>query len=98
MWEFRRCELYQFIYVITTALSIFLDIVLICMFISAVLSWIIPDDEYPIVNLIHGFVELFVSPVRYVIDRLGLFQGFPLDMSFLITAILLSIIDALLVL
>jgi len=90
--------LYQFIYVITTALSIFLDIVLTCMFISAVLSWIIPDDEYPIVNLLNGFVELFVAPVRHVLERLGWFQGIPLDISFLITYILLSLISAFLVL
>ncbi|MBE6616536.1 MAG: hypothetical protein E7627_01120 [Ruminococcaceae bacterium] len=90
--------MYQFIYVITTALSIFLDIVLTCMFISAVLSWIIPDDEYPIVNLLNGFVELFVAPVRHVLERLGWFQGIPLDISFLITYILLSLISAFLVL
>jgi len=84
--------------VITTALSIFLDIVLTCMFISAVLSWIIPDDEYPIVNLLNGFVELFVAPVRHVLERLGWFQGIPLDISFLITYILLSLISAFLVL
>lgn len=90
--------MYQFIYVITTALSIFLDIVLTCMFISAVLSWIIPDGEYPIVNLLNGFVELFVAPVRHVLERLGWFQGIPLDISFLITYILLSLISAFLVL
>ena len=90
--------MYQFIYVITTALSIFLDIVLTCMLISAVLSWILPEGEYPLVDLIHGISDLFVAPVRYVLERLGWFQGFPLDMSFLITVILLNIISAFLVL
>lgn len=90
--------MYQFLYVLTASLAFLIDVVLFIMFVSAVLSWIIQDDEYPLVNAIHAVADLFTIPVRYVCDRFGWFQGFPIDMPFFITVILLSIISGFLVL
>jgi uncharacterized protein YggT (Ycf19 family) len=37
--------------------------------------------------------EPVIMPVRAVINRLGLFEGLPIDMSFLITFMLLSVLE-----
>jgi uncharacterized protein YggT (Ycf19 family) len=56
------------------------------------------DEEGPFLGILFAITEFFVAPVRAVCDRFGWFEGLPLDMSFFITAILLSVIRSFLVL
>ena len=89
----------QILYIITTAIHILLDVVMICMLLRAILSFImVGDEEGPLMGMLYAVTEFFVAPVRAVCDRFGWFEGLPLDMSFFITAILLSVIRSFLVL
>jgi len=91
--------LIQILYIITTAIRILLDVVMICMLLRAILSFImVGDEEGPLMGMLYAVTEFFVAPVRAVCDRFGWFEGLPLDMSFFITAILLSVIRSFLAL
>lgn len=86
-------------YIITTAVSFLLDAVMVCMLLRAILSFIlVGDEEGPLVGILFAITEFFVAPVRALCDRLGWFEGSPLDMSFFLTAILLSILRSFLML
>ena len=62
------------------ALVVILDI---CLFLRAILSWLPISDDNPILSFLHMVTEPVIFPFRWLFDRLGWFQGFPLDMPFL---------------
>ena len=63
------------------------------MFIRAIMSWIPGADENRFGDFLYAITEPFIVPVRAILDRIPLFQGFPLDMSFLFTYLLLSLLS-----
>ena len=88
------------VYVLVKFVTIFLDIVLIGMFVRAILSWFVQGGTGGFLGGLAGFLyvvtEPFIIPVRALFDKFGWFQGLPIDISFLITAMLLSLANTLL--
>lgn len=81
-------------YVLIRFVIIFLDVISIAMLVRAVLSWIrMGQGQGPVGNFVFVITEPFIMPIRALFDRLGWFQGSPLDMSFFITMMLLSLIN-----
>ncbi len=81
----------SFIYVFYRFFSIIFEIVSIAMLIRAVTSW------FPTVNrgskfmqLIYVVTEFFIAPVRSLMWKIPAVRTFPLDLSFLVTYILLG--------
>ena len=68
-----------------------LNVIQLAMLARAVLSWIMPDAEGGILNLIYGLTEPFVGFVRKILYRLNFGAEGPIDFAFLFTVILLSI-------
>lgn len=66
------------------------------MLLRAILSWFPIDEENWFVRLLYCLTEPVIMPIRALLERLGWFQDFPLDMSFFFTYILLSIVSMLL--
>lgn len=60
----------------------------------AILSWLPLDEDNPIENLLYNVTEPVIMPVRAICDHFGWFDGLPLDIPFLITALLIMIIGA----
>lgn len=87
-------------YVLVKFVTIFLDIVLIGMFVRAILSWFVQGGADGFIGGLAGFLfvvtEPFIMPLRALFNRFGWFQGLPIDMSFMITAMLLSLANLLL--
>ena len=81
------------LYVIMLSLLIFLYAADIAMLGRAVLSWFPEGGQSRIAAFLYVITEPFIMPVRGLCNRLGLFQGIPLDMPFLITALLLTLIS-----
>lgn len=73
-----------------------LGAVLFAMLIRAILSLIMMGEENRFSMLLFYFTEPFILPVRRILERLGLFQGTPIDVSFFLTTILLAMIQTLL--
>ena len=86
----------EFVYVFTSIVYYFLVALQFCMLIRAVLSWFPLDDDNKFLIFIESITEPVIFPIRALLDGLGLFANFPLDMSFLFAYILLSIVSGLL--
>ena len=86
----------QIAYVLTTTVRILLIALQLLMLGRAILSWLPLEEENPVENFLFSLTEPVFAPVRALIDRFGWFEGLPIDMSFFITFILLSVLTAIL--
>ena len=83
-------------YVVIRLAVTLISVLQLAMFVRAILSWIPGADENKLGDFLYAVTEPFIVPVRAILDRIPLFQGFPMDMSFFFTFILLSILSSLL--
>lgn len=88
--------MYQVLYVISATVRYLITAIQFLMFARAILSWLPLDDDNPIENFLYAVTEPVILPVRTVIERFGWFEGMPIDMSFFITFLLLSILEMIL--
>lgn len=85
------------VYILIKFVVIFLDVILMAMLVRAVMSWFVNGENgSPILNFLYVITEPLIVPVRLICQRFGWFQGTPIDMSFLITTMILSLISLLL--
>jgi YggT family protein len=70
----------------------FLDM---AMLLRAILSWLPIDDDHPVLNIVYMITEPFIYPIRSLLHRFELFRSLPIDVSFMITAMLIVIASAL---
>ncbi len=68
----------------------------LCMLIRAILSWFPISDDNPILNFVYMVTEPVVAPVRRLFERLNWFQNLPIDISFLVAYLLLTLVSSLL--
>lgn len=83
-------------YVIIRVAVILIWVLQGAMFIRAIMSWIPGLDENKFGDFLYALTEPVIMPVRALLDRIPLFQGLPIDMSFLFTYLLLSLLSMLL--
>ena len=88
--------MYQVYYVLSATVSYLMTAVQFLMFARAILSWLPIDEDNPIVYFLYAVTEPVIMPVRAVIEKFGWFEGMPIDMSFFITFLLLSVLDVIL--
>lgn len=88
--------MYQVLYVISSTVRFIIVAIELLMMARAIISWLPIDEDHPIVTFLYTVTEPVIMPVRSLIDYFGWFQGMPFDMSFLITFILLSILEMIL--
>lgn len=77
------------------ALSL-IELISLLLLVRAVLSWIPPVRDTKIYAVIGMLTEPFLMPFRLLFDRLGIGQGFFIDLSFLATILTLQLIAAIL--
>ena len=82
------------LYVIMLCVVIFIYVADFAMLGRAVLSWIPEGNQTRIGAFLYVITEPFIMPVRGLCNRFGWFRGLPLDMPFLITALLLMLISS----
>ena len=70
---------------------IFLTAVQFAMLARAILSWF-PMDQNKFTDILYSVTEPFIYPVRLLFQKMNWFAGLPIDMSFLVTYILISIV------
>ena len=76
--------------------DLILTAVLFAMLIRALLSIFFMGEESKLSMVLYFFTEPFIMPVRLLLEKLNLFQGSPLDISFFLTSILLAMLQTLL--
>lgn len=83
------------LYILQMTLSVLLGALEMLMLARAILSWFPMDGDNALIRFLHGMTEPVIYPVRVLMERLNLFQGLPIDMSFFFTFILISILSML---
>ena len=84
--------------VLATTLVLVIDAVQLCMFIHAILSWVAPAQGSvgPIRGFINAVTDTVTYPVRLFLERFEWARRSPLDLSFFITFLLLSLLSTIL--
>ena len=85
-----------FIYFIVNLVRILLFIVQAAMLFRAILSWFFMEDDNRVMSILYAVTEPFIIPVRALFEKMGWFRNLPIDISFFVTYILLSIISMML--
>ena len=82
------------IYIVFIFLNAAIEIITLLMFIRAILSWFpVVDRSSKIMSFIYMVTEFFISPVRRFLDRFPSLRRFPIDISFLVTYLLLHLVQ-----
>ena len=84
--------MYQLIYVITATLSLMISALQLLMLIRAIMSWFPVDEDSAFMRFVFMATEPVIMPVRLLFSHFGWFEGLPIDMSFFVTFLLLSIL------
>ena len=77
--------------VIKDSVLIFLMALELAMLARALLSWFASDGNR-IMDFLYVVTEPFVHPVRLLFEKLNWFQNQPLDMSFMVTYLIVSLL------
>ena len=64
--------------------------------IRAIMSWLPLDEDSHLVSFVMMVTEPVIAPVRMLLDRFDWVQELPIDISFLVAFMLLSIVQMLL--
>ena len=84
--------MHSLIYLVTATLSFMLSALQYLMMARAIMSWFPVSEDNVILNFLYAVTEPVIMPVRMLLEKLGWFEGLPLDMFFFFTFILLSIL------
>lgn len=84
------------IYIVCNVVFYFLSVLEVCMLLRALLSWFITDEDSKIVRFLFYVTEPVIFPVRALLERSEKIRNLPIDISFLVTVLLLSLLTSLL--
>ena len=81
--------------VFASTVVLLIDVLQFMMLIRAILSWFPPSGNGGgvIRNFIYTVTEFFIAPVRTFLDRFDWARRSPIDISFLVTILLLSFLS-----
>ena len=78
------------IFIIKNAAVLLLSFIQIAMLVRAILSWFPLDNRF--VDFVYSVTEPFVYPIRRLFEKMGWFQGLPVDVSFMVSYLLITVI------
>ena len=82
-----------FLVILRNTVRVFLAAIELAMFLRAILSWFFAEDSR-LGNFLYAVTEPVILPVRLLFERLGWFQNLPIDISFFVTFILISLLSS----
>ncbi len=82
-----------FLFVLKYTVTTIIDVLLIAMFIRAITSWFDSTREGGLSMFLLMLTEPVVFPMRALCDRMNWFEGVPIDVPFLLTVLVLSILQ-----
>ncbi len=77
--------------VIKSIVLVFLSAVQLAMLIRAIMSWFM-FDENKFLNFLYAITEPFIIPIRALFAKMNWFQNSPIDFSFMISYLLISML------
>ncbi len=85
-----------FLVIAVNFVDLFLGVLMIAMLLRALMSIFLMGEENTFSLYLYYFTEPFILPVRLLFEKLGWFQGLPIDLSFYMTTIIIGIVQTLL--
>lgn len=79
------------LFVIIRIVQILLYVLDMAMLLRALLSFLPINEEGVLASLVYGITEPFIMPLRALFDKLGWFEGSPLDMPFFFTYMIIML-------
>jgi len=79
-------------YIVSSTVGVFLSVIMFAMLGRAILSFLPIDEGAGLPAFLMLITEPIILPVRRVCQAMGLGEGLPFDIPFLITYILLSVL------
>ena len=83
----------QITYVFANMAYLLIGAIQFLMLIRAILSWLPMLEENNITTFIYQVTEVVIYPVRCLLERSETVASLPMDLSFFVTFILLSILQ-----
>lgn len=84
------------IYFLVSAVHLFLTIEHLLFLARAIISWLFMAEEGVIPNFLYAMTEPLILPVRALLDRFESIRDFPIDVPFLVTVLLMSLVQMML--
>ena len=84
------------LYISTKTVSVLISALQLLMMLRAVISWLPVDEDSNLVTFLYTMTEPLIMPVRALLSRFEALEDMPIDISFLIAFMLLSLIQIIL--
>ena len=84
------------VYIIETAVLIFLSALEIAFLLRAILSWFMTEEDSKIALFLVAVTEPVIIPVRLLFEKFGWGEGIPIDLPFIVTYLIISLLEMLL--
>ena len=81
--------------ILANVVILLLSAVQLAMLIRAILSWF-PMDSNRFTDFLYGITEPFIYPIRMLFEKMNWFQNLPIDIAFMVTYLLLTVLIMLL--
>lgn len=80
-----------------TAARLIIRIYMLLLLIRALLPFLtFIDEDGAVYTFVYTSTEVILIPMRTLLDRFGIGEGLPVDISFIVTYVLLSVVHTLL--
>ena len=83
--------MYLALVVLQNTVTVALSALQLAMLARAILSWF-PSAPGKLENFLYAVTEPFIMPIRKLLEKLNWFQGLPIDMSFFVTYLILTVL------
>ena len=82
-----------FLYVLKYTVTALIDVLLVAMFVRAITSWFDPMREGRLSMFLLVLTEPVIFPIRALCEKMNWFEGMPIDIPFLLTVLVLSVVQ-----
>ena len=81
------------LYILAKCVRVFLDLMSLAMMIRVILPLFADVENSPVFIFAVAVTEPIISPVRILLDKLGIGQNTPFDMGFMATYLIIFVIN-----
>ena len=87
-----------FLFAMQYTVGVILEVLSIALFVRAIFSWIDPMHEGGISRFLLIMTEPVIFPIRMLCEKMNWFENLPIDMPFLLTMIIITLLQLFLIL
>ena len=77
--------------IVKNVVIVFLTAIQFAMLARAILSWF-PIDSNKLIDFLYAVTEPFIYPIRALFEKMNWFVGLPIDVSFFVSYLLITVV------